>query len=135
MIGGGGGANCNTTPPTPPSTANAPAPWSEDVSLDYTPVYTDFEDTTVGGNLTISGLESCWLGTLRDQVGGSAAIVNDTMADPDAMEVGSNLISGNMNCFGDSAGGVATVQFGDGGAAPSVVGGWASGQVGSMCRS
>jgi hypothetical protein len=52
------------------------------------------------------------------------------MADPDAMEVGSNLISGNMACFGNSAGGVSTVQFGDGGAAPNMVGGWASGQCG-----
>lgn len=130
VTGGGGGVNCNTTPPTPPSTTDAPAPWSDDASLDYTPLYTDFEDTTVGGNLAISGLQSCWLGTLRDQVGGSVSIVNDTMADPDAMEVGSNLISGNMTCFGDSAGGVPTVQFGDGGAAPSVVGGWAAGQCG-----
>jgi hypothetical protein len=130
LLGGGGGANCNSTPPTPPSTTGAPAPWSEDASLDYTPVYSDFEDTTVGGNLTISGLQSCWLGTLRVQVGGSTSIVNNTMADPDAMEVGSNLISGNMACFGNSAGGVATVQFGDGGAAPNMVGGWASGQCG-----
>jgi hypothetical protein len=130
LLGGGGGANCNTTPPTPPSTTNAPAPWSEDASLSFTPVYSDFEDTTVGGNLTISGLQSCWLGTLRVQVGGSTAIVNNTMADPDAMEVGSNLISGNMTCFGNSAGGVPTVQFGDGGGAPNMVGGWAAGQCG-----
>ena len=84
----------------------------------------------VGGNLTISGLQSCWLGTLREQVGGSVTIVNNTLADPDAMEVGSNLISGNMTCFGNSAGGTPTVQFGDGGAAPSMVGGWAAGQCG-----
>jgi hypothetical protein len=130
LLGGGGGANCNSTPPTPPSTTGAPAPWSDDASLDYTPVYSDFEDTTVGGNLTVSGLQSCWLGTLRVQVGGSTTIVNNTMADPDAMEVGSNLINGNMTCFGNSAGGVATVQFGDGGAAPNLVGGWAAGQCG-----
>ena len=130
LLGGGGGANCNTTPPTPPSTATAPVPWSEDASLANTPVYSDFEDTTVDGNLTINGLQSCWLGTLRVQVGGSTTIVNNTMADPDAMEVGSNLISGDMACYGNSAGGAATVQFGDGGAAPNLVGGWASGQCG-----
>ena len=52
------------------------------------------------------------------------------MADPDAMEIDSNLIGGNMTCSGNSAGGVSTVQFGDGGAAPSTVGGSASGQCG-----
>ena len=35
-----------------------------------------------------------------------------------------------MTCFGNSAGGTPTVQFGDGGAAPSMVGGWAAGQCG-----
>jgi hypothetical protein len=56
--------------------------------------------------------------------------VGNTMADPDAMEVGSNLIGSNLTCFGNSAGGVSTVQFGDGGAAPNMVGGWALGQCG-----
>jgi hypothetical protein len=130
VVGGGGGVNCNTTPPTPPSVATAPVPWSEDASLDNTPVYTDFEDNSIGGNLNISGLQSCWLGSLREQVGGSVSISNNTLADPDAVEVGSNLISGNMNCFGNSAGGVSTVQYGDSGASPNLVGGWASGQCG-----
>jgi hypothetical protein len=126
----GDGALTFSSPRLAASVRAAPAPWSDDASLDNTPVYSDFEDTTVGGNLTIGGLQSCWLGTLRVHVGGSTTIVNNTMADPDAMEVGSNLISGNMTCFGNSAGGVATVQFGDGGAAPNMVGGWASGQCG-----
>lgn len=130
LLGGGGGVNCNSTPVTPPSTAGAPAPWSEDASLDFTPVYSDVEDTSVGGNLSIVGLNSCWLGSLRDQIGGSATLVNNTMADPDAMEIGSNLIDSNMTCFGNSAGGVSTVQFGDGAAAPNSVGGWALGQCG-----
>jgi hypothetical protein len=130
LQGGGGGVNCNSTPVSPPSTVGAPAPWSEDASLDFTPVYSDVEDASIGGDLSITGLQSCWLGSLRDQVGGSATFVNDTLADPDAMEIGSNLISANLTCFGNSAGGTATVQFGDGGAAPNLVGGWAVGQCG-----
>lgn len=130
LFGGGGGTNCNTTPPTPPSTDAAPAPWSDDASLANTPVYSDFEDTTVGGNLTINGLQSCWLGTLREQVGGSVTLANNALADPDALEVASNLISGNMTCYGNTAGGVSTVQYGDSGGAPNTVGGWASGQCG-----
>ena len=127
--GGGGGVNCNSSPATPPA-SGAPAPWSDDASLGFTPVYTDVEDTTIGGTLAIAHLESCWLGTLRDQISGSAAIFDNTMADPDAMEVGSNLIAGNMACFDDFAGGVPTIQFGDGAAAPNMVGGWAAGQCG-----
>jgi hypothetical protein len=91
-------------------------------------VYSDFEDVTVGGNLSVAGLDSCWLGTMRVQTGGSVSFVHDTLADPDAMEVGSNLIAGNLTCVGNSAGGTPTVQFGDGGGAPNLVGRWASGQ-------
>ena len=129
VISGGGGTNCNASPASPP-VVGAPAPWSDDASLDFTPVYTDFEDNSIGGNLTIANLRSCWLGSLRNQIGGSTTIVNNTMADPDAMEVGSNLIAGNMTCSGNFAGGVPAVQFGDGAAAPNMVGGWAAGQCG-----
>ena len=107
-----------------------PAPWSQDPNLAFTPVYTDFEDATVGGNFNISGLTSCWLGSLRVQIGGSAAWNNNTMGDPDAMEIGSNVINGNMTCFGNSEGGTAGVQFGDGGSAPSTVAGFGLGQCG-----
>ena len=132
LLGGGGGAaaeNCSavTIPQTGPV---PPAPWSTDPNLAFTPVYTDVEDSTIGGNFNVSGLTSCWLGSLRDQIGGSATWNNDTMGDPDAMEIGSNVINGNMVCFGNSEGGTAGVQFGDGGAAPSVVGGFGLGQCG-----
>jgi hypothetical protein len=129
--GGGGGAaeNCSSVT-TPQSGPLPPAPWSQDPNLAFTPVYSDFEDVTVGGNLTMSGLTSCWLGSLRVQVGGSATWVNNTMGDPDAMEIGSNLINGNMICFANSEGGTPGVQFGDGGAAPSAVGGIGIGQCG-----
>jgi hypothetical protein len=130
LQGGGGGVNCNSTPVTPPAKEGAPAPWSEDASLDFTPVYSDFEDTSIGGNLSIVGLESCWLGSLRDQIGGSATFTNNTMADPDALEIDNNLIGTNMTCSGNSAGGVSTVQFGDGVSAPNMVGGSALGQCG-----
>ncbi len=127
IVGGGGGVNCDATPATPPATG-APAPWSDDASLDYTPVYTDFEDNSIGGGLTIADLESCWLGTLRNQVGGSVTLVHNTMADPDAMEVASNLVGGALTCVANSAGGVETVQYGDSTGSPNMVAGWAGGQ-------
>ncbi len=33
------------------------------------PVYSDYEDSTIGGNLRVTGLGSCWYGALRDHVG------------------------------------------------------------------
>ena len=75
------------------------------------------------------------LGSLRDQVGGSATWNNNTMGDPDPMEIGSNLINGNMTCFGNSEGGTAGVQFGDGGAAPARWAGSVSDSAASTCSS
>lgn len=116
-----------------------PAPWSADntLTLAHLPVYSDVEDNTIGGNLTIDGLQSCWLGAFNNQVQGSFWFNNNTMGDPDANEVAENLVQGNMGCFGNEPGtpppGTAMstgVQFGDSGAAPSIVGGWAFGQCG-----
>jgi hypothetical protein len=125
ISGGGGGAAaeaCNNTTPMAPGLA----PWSEDPNLNFTPVYTDFEDASIGGNLNISGLTSCWLGTLRNQVGRSINLSGNTLGDPDGSEVVNNLVFGNMNCSGN----VPAVQFGDTGAAPNIVGGYASGECG-----
>jgi hypothetical protein len=62
------------------------------------PVYSDYEDLTVHGNLTVTGLESCWLGLARDRVSGNVRLVRDLLADPDAIEVLSNTIAGNLSC-------------------------------------
>jgi len=128
ISGGGGGAaavTCNAQAPGAPTVANL-EPWSLDPTLDFTPVYTDVEDSSIGGSLSITHVTSCWLGSLRDQIAGSATWSYNTMGDPDAMEVGSNLILNNMSCSGNTP----AIQFGDGGAAPSVVGLSASGQCG-----
>jgi len=118
LDGGGdgiaGGAAC----------AADPAPWSGDANLDGTPVYTDFEDTSIGGNLNISDLESCWLGSLRDQVAGNATFSGNTMGDPDAMEIDNNLIGKDMTCGTNEP----AVQYGDSGAAPNMVGQAATGE-------
>jgi hypothetical protein len=124
--GGGGGAaadTCNAqNPPPAPIVANL-EPWSLDPNLDFTPVYTDFEDSSIGGNYSVANLDSCWLGTLRNQIGGSASFTNNSFGDPDATEIGNNLINGNMACFGNNP----APQFGDG-AAPDLVAGWGIGQ-------
>ena len=109
--GGGGGVTCA------PSGAFAAF---------GSPVYTDFEDNTLNGDLNVGGLETCWLGSLRNIVGGSIVDTNNTMADPDAGEVLQNTVQGNVVCIGNSP----AVQFGDSGAAPNLVAGNAVGQCG-----
>ena len=126
LIGGGGGTmggvstgGCFAATP--------PAPWSEDMqsAVAGNPVYSDVEDSSIGGNYTVIGLSSCWLGSLRDFVGGNATFIGNQMGDPDAMEIGNNVVRGNLSCFGNDP----APQFGEG-AAPDLVGGRASGQCG-----
>ena len=107
--GGGGGVNC-----TPSGIFN----------LFGSPVYSDYEDNTIGGNLRIAGLNSCWLGGLRNKVGGSVSYTNNTLADPDANEILTSQIAGNLLCSGDSP----PMEYGDSHGSPNVVGGFATGQ-------
>lgn len=110
QIGGGGGVTC-----TPPGGI---------LGAEQTPAYTDFEDTTIGGNLWVTGLRTCWLGTIRDQIAGSATFSNNHMADPDAGEIVSDVIAGNMICTTNQP----APHFGDSGGHADVVGGYGAGQ-------
>ena len=87
-IRGGGGLSC-----TPPKTGVFAAFKS--------PVYSDIEDSAIGRNVVIRGLKSCWLGIARDTVGGSLTIANNTMGDPDAIEVLANHVAKNLSCSGN----------------------------------
>ena len=88
--------------------------------------YSDFEDNTIGKNLIISGLQTCWLGALRNTVKGNFNASENTTADPDGNELIWNTIDGNMNCSSNSP----AVQFGDSMGKSNVVGGNATGQCG-----
>jgi hypothetical protein len=107
--GGGGGVNC-----TP----------SGIFAKFGSPPYSDYEDNTVGGNLRMTGLNTCWNGALRNKVGGSATFADNTMADPDASEMMTNQVAGNLLCSGNSP----ANQYGDSEGSPNVVGGYATGQ-------
>lgn len=110
--GGGGGVSCDTTPGV--------------FGVFQSPAYIDNEDSTIEGNLIINDVRTCWLGSLRDHVGGNFVDTNNTMADPDAGEVVNNWVQGNLICTNNSP----QVQFGDSGAAPNQVSGNAAGQCG-----
>jgi hypothetical protein len=68
----------------------------------HSPVYSDLEDSTVHGSVTFSKLRSCWLGTARDKVGGALKFISDKLADPDAVEILNNTVSGSLVCRSNS---------------------------------
>jgi len=65
------------------------------------PAYSDYEDSSVGGWMAIRGLTSCWLGVARVHIGQSLTVTNDQLLDPDAIELLSNTIGGDLSCFGN----------------------------------
>jgi hypothetical protein len=106
MMGGGGSMNCGLTP------------------LFGSPWYSDIEDSTVGGWVSVRQLHSCWFGFIRNTVGSSVTIAGDRMGDPDANEIVTNHIGGNLACFDNSP----APQVGDSQGAPNVVLGHKLGQ-------
>jgi hypothetical protein len=129
QLGGGGGAaggaasgGCFNTAKYP-----IPAPWSEDAALaKMVPQFTDFEDNSIGGNLTVIGVHTCWMGALRVLVRGSLTWAGDVTSDPDGNEVNNNLMGGNLACLHNDP----AVQFGDSAAAPNLVRGFGIGECG-----
>lgn len=85
--GGGGGFNCNP---------------SGVFLLFQSPVYSDYEDSSVGGWMSIRNLTSCWLGVARVHVRGNGTFVNNQLLDPDGAELLSNDFDGNLACSGNS---------------------------------
>jgi hypothetical protein len=117
VSGGGGGATCAI-----PSTGIFAALGS--------PVFSDFEDNTIRGDLTISKLQTCWLGALRNHVRGDLRDIKNTMADPDADEILTNVVRGDIACFGNSP----AVQYGDSMGSPNKVKHHAFGECGFNVR-
>jgi hypothetical protein len=98
--GGGGGVNCNP----------GFGPFSFGV-------YSDAEDDVISGNLTVSGLRSCWFGEFRNIIQGSDTVTQNRFADPDATEIANNEVFRNLTCFNNTP----DAQFGDAVQPPNVV--------------
>lgn len=107
LSGGGGGVNCDPQPP-----------------LFGSPAYATYEDDTIGGNVSITGWRSCWLGFFRETVSGNVAFNNNVTADPDGNEVATNTISGGLHCSNNDP----APQFGDSGGSKNIVSGRVTGQ-------
>jgi hypothetical protein len=107
--GGGGGLSC-----TPVGIFR----------LFKSPVYSDYEDNVIGDSVSVAGVHSCWLGVLRNAVHGSLTFSANHMLAADANEVLANYVNRSLTCLDN----VPTVQYGDSGAAPDVVGGAATGE-------
>jgi hypothetical protein len=117
VTGGGGGTACNF--------GSGP--------LMGNPFYDDLEDTSIGGNVIIQGVSTCWLGLFRDTVTRNVNFNNNTDPNatsfinpslPDGNEIATNTIGGNLNCMGNDP----TPQFGDSGGSPNTVMGRTAGQ-------
>jgi hypothetical protein len=105
--GGGGGLNCDPQPP-----------------LMGSPAYATYEDDAIGGNVSITGWRSCWLGFFRETVAGNVAFNNNQTFDPDGNEVATNTIDGGLHCQNNSP----APQLGDSGGTLNIVHGRVTGQ-------
>ena len=92
------------------------------------------KDDTIDGNVTISGWRGLWFGVIRDDVGGSVTLLNNTAADTsqlpgsDSSEVVTNTIAGNLACYGNTP----APQVGDSEGATNTVGGLKLGQCSGL---
>lgn len=83
QTGGGGGINC-----TPQGI----------FKLFQSPVYSTYEVGSVGGDVRISSVQSCWMGIVQLRVGNTMVMYANKLADPDAIEILANHIAGNLIC-------------------------------------
>jgi hypothetical protein len=81
--GGGGAGDCNPTPAAPFGS------------------YTNVEDSRINGGLSITNLNTCWIGTIRNLVKGGETVSNNESSDTDAIEINTSTIYGGLNCSGN----------------------------------
>ena len=106
IIGGGRSMDCSST------------------GLVGGPFFATVHDSTVGGNVVVRGVHTCWFGLIRTTVGGNVQVIGNRFADPDANEIVTNTIAGNLSCFNN----VPAAQIGDSMGSPNMVGGQKRGE-------
>ena len=83
------------------------------------PFFATVHDSTVGGNVVVRGLHMCWFGLIRTQIAGNAQVIGNRFGDPDANEIVTNVVGGNLSCSNNVPG----AQIGDSTGLPNTVGG------------
>ena len=129
IIGGGGGpaiADLSGSSGRLPGCylVPGPTPWSMDPVFSHSPVYSTVEGASIGGNLVMIGIQTCWLGATVNQVGGNVVALRNQTGDPDGNEIAGNTVGRNMVCFGNSP----AAQIGDSPDGPNTVAGRALGE-------
>jgi hypothetical protein len=89
------------------------------------------KNNTIGGNMTISGQITNWIGVLFNKIGRNATFTNIVITDTDpggnGMYIGHNAVGRNLNCSG------ITPKVSPGfGPVPNTVGGKATGQCSAL---
>ena len=87
QTGGGGGVNCKP---------------QGLFQVFNSPVYSTYEVGTVGGDVRISSYFSCWMGVVQVHVGNTMSFRGNRLADPDAIEILANHVTGSLICRGNS---------------------------------
>jgi hypothetical protein len=86
------------------------------------------EDSYIVGPVTIDGYNGFWMGFIRNRVSGTVTLSNNVLVDEDGNEYVSNVISGNLVCFGNSP----APQVGDSEGSPNIVTGSKVGQCANV---
>ena len=86
------------------------------------------EDSSIHGNVTISGYNGFWMGFIRNDVRGSVNLNDNILADLDGNEYVTNTIHGSLHCSGNSP----APQVGDSEGESNVVTGAKTGQCAGL---
>jgi hypothetical protein len=89
------------------------------------PDYSDYSNDIIGGNLIVKDLSTCWMGMMRNVVHGNMVVSHD-LGTPDANEIVTNTVYGNLICRGNNP----QMEFGDSNGKPNMVAGRATGECG-----
>ena len=84
QTGGGGGVNCR--------------PQGIFKLFMNSPVFSAYEVGSVGGDVRISSVHSCWMGVVQLKIGNTMVMHANRLADPDAIEILANHITGSLIC-------------------------------------
>jgi len=77
-----------------------PACWPPSFLSPWCWYFSDFEDNTIDGAVTINGYNGIWLGFIRNHVNGTVMLTNNRQT-YDETDVGANVVHGSLLCSGN----------------------------------